>query len=203
MSAQKYAFEGYHEDKMARAVGRSLPISAKQSVEVCSYIRGRKVESAKVVLKNVIEKKLPVPYKRYNRSMGHKKGDISVGRYPVKTSKNILSIIESAEANAQFKGLNTSNLRIAHICAHKGSSQWHYGRQRRRQMKRTHIEVVVAEGAEEKSKISKKPSSAKEDLKKKDTYKKQNASKEKKEEEKSNDSKPGTEKETKNPEVKK
>lgn len=150
MSSQKYSIKGINEDHSAKAIGRSLPISTKQSVEVCSFIRNRNLQKAKGILAEVVGKKRPVPYKRYNRSMGHKPGNMSVGRYPVNTCKHILALLESVEANAQSKGLNTANLAIVHICPQKASKQVHYGRQRGTIMKRTHIEVVVEEKAEKK-----------------------------------------------------
>jgi len=131
---------------MARAVGVALPISFKQSVEICHFIRNRNVESAKKVLQSVIDKKAAVPFRRYNTDLGHKK-KIGPGSYPENASKEFIRLIESAEANAQFKGLSTSNLVIAHISAHKAGKAWHYGRKSRRQMKRTHVELVVEEKA--------------------------------------------------------
>ena len=41
------------------------------------------------------------------------------------------------------------------MAAHKASAPWHYGRQRRRKMKRTHIEIVIGE-KETKKKNQKK-----------------------------------------------
>ena len=72
------------------------------------------------------------------------------GRYPVKVSKHIIGFLNQVTANAQFKGLNTAHLIIAQIIVNKAGNQWHYGRQRRRQMKRTHIEIVVQEAKKSK-----------------------------------------------------
>ena len=134
---------------MARVIGLSLPISMKDSIEACNFIRKKNVESAKKALDNVVKGEQPIPIKRFNKNRGHKKS-IGPGKYPKKVSSEILKLIESVEANAQFKGLNTSNLSIKHISAQKGPKQWHHGRQRRRQMKRTHIEIVVEEKVEKK-----------------------------------------------------
>ncbi|MBU0757257.1 MAG: 50S ribosomal protein L22 [Nanoarchaeota archaeon] len=139
------------EENCAYAVGRSLGISTKKSVEVCNLIRGTTTEKAKNMLNKVILMQMPVPYTRFNKDTGHKKG-IGPGRYPIKTVKEILKIIESAEGNAQNKGLSTHNLKIVHISAHSASRPWHQGRQRRRKMKRASIEVVVKEQKEEKDK---------------------------------------------------
>ena len=71
------------------------------------------------------------------------------GSYPVTACKNILSLLKSAEANAQFKGLSTGNLIIKQASAQKGPSTFHYGRQRTK-AKRSHIELVLEEVKEAK-----------------------------------------------------
>lgn len=129
---------------MARAIGMTLPISFKQSVEICSTIKNKKTNDAKKMLQDVSAKKLAIPFKRFNSGIGHKKS-IGPGRYPEKASREIIKLIEVVEANAQFKGLNTSNLVIAHISAHKAPKAWHFGRKTRRKMKRTNIEIIVQE----------------------------------------------------------
>lgn len=144
MSTQKYAMQGYKEEHMARAVGRALPISTKKSVEICSFLRNKSVARAKAILNDAMDLKHAIPYRRYNRAMGHRPGPMANGGFPVKACGHILAILESAESNAQFKGLSTANLVVAHICAHKASNQMHYGRLGRK-MKRTHIEVVLEE----------------------------------------------------------
>jgi large subunit ribosomal protein L22 len=129
---------------MAIAKGVALPISFKHSVEVCRFIKNKKVNDAKKLLQNVISKKTAIPFRRYNWDLGHKK-KIGPARYPEKASSEFIKLIENVEANAQFKGLNTSNLIITHISAHKAGKAWHFGRKIRRKMKRTNIEIVVEE----------------------------------------------------------
>jgi len=145
---------------MARTIGLSLPISLKDSIEVCNYIRGKDVDEAKKLLENVTCEKQAVPMRRFNKDRGHKKG-IGPGKYPKNVCKEILELLEGVAANAQFKGLNTSSMLVKHISVQKGATQWHYGRQRRRQMKRTHIELVVEEQKKEKKKDVKKISKSK------------------------------------------
>jgi len=153
-----YTFKGYEKDRMARVIGRSLEVSLKQASEIGNFINGKTTEDSKKYLENVISKKAAIPFKKFNKGVGHKKG-MGPGRYPVKTSTAIKDLLESVEANAQFKGLNTSSLSIIHISANKAATQWHYGRQRRRQMKRTHVEIVVEETKKQKqeTKETKKP----------------------------------------------
>ncbi|MBI3026813.1 50S ribosomal protein L22 [Candidatus Woesearchaeota archaeon] len=149
-----YTFINYNSEHMARAVGLGLPISLKQSVEICNFIKNRNVIDAKKILQNVIDKKLAIPFRRYNWDLGHKK-KIGPGRYPEKSSKYLIKLIEDAEANAQFKGMSTSNLVISHISAHKSAKSWHYGRKSRRKMKRTNVEIVIGEKARTENKKDK------------------------------------------------
>ena len=140
----KYAYEEMKEN-MARAMGKHLDLSTKTAIEVANFLRGKTTAKAKAILARVFEYKQAVPYKRFTNGLGHKPGKgIAAGRYPQKASKHFLALIEQAEANAQAKGLS-SDLMIVHLAAQKGPTTWHYGRQQRRQAKRTHIEIVVQE----------------------------------------------------------
>ncbi len=132
------------KEHTAKACGKGLPISIKQSIEICNFIRSKELQKSKKLLQQVIGMKIPIPFKRFT-AMGHRKGNMAAGRYPIKACTNILHLLESAEANAQFKGLNTSSLIIDTIIPNKGAKAWHYGRQRRRQMKRTNIDIILKE----------------------------------------------------------
>ena len=147
--ANNYSAKDYNKENMARAIGRSLPISFKPSTEICNFIRNKSVNYAKEVLSRIIEHKQAIPFRRYNTNLGHKRR-IGPGRYPKKASMEILKIINSVEANAQFKGMNTANLVITHINANKASKAMHYGRKRSRWAKRTNLEIVVREKAADK-----------------------------------------------------
>ena len=129
---------------MARALGIALPISLKHSIEICDFIRGKKLQTAKKILEDVIAKKRAIPFKRFTEGSGHKKG-ISSGKYPVKASREILKLLNSVEANAKDKNLDVDDLVIIHIVAKKGYSRMRYGRRPWREAKSTHIEVYVKE----------------------------------------------------------
>ncbi len=121
---------------------KNLEISTKKSIEIANFIRYKNLDDAKNILQRVVKKKQPVPYKRHNKDIPHRKG-MMAGRYPVKTSKIILKLLNSVQANAQNKGLS-SNLFISQMIVNQGNKQMHYGRHRGK-MKRTHIKIVVKE----------------------------------------------------------
>ncbi|MBD3164877.1 50S ribosomal protein L22 [Candidatus Woesearchaeota archaeon] len=142
--AGKYSIKEYGEN-MARAAGRALPVSTKASVEICSNLRKKTVARSKNILKGVIALAKPIKFTRFTNGAGHKKS-IGAGKYPQKAAREMLKLLEAAEANAQFRGINTSGLVIKHISAYSAGNVWRYGRHRRRKMKRTNIEIVVEEG---------------------------------------------------------
>ncbi len=106
-------------DTTAKALGREMPVSPKFAREVAGMVRGMKLETAQRALEEVIEKKRPVPLKRYNKRVSHKAG-VGPGRYPVKAAKAILGVIDSAAMNAEYKGLDVSNMGIATISVSRG-----------------------------------------------------------------------------------
>src|SRR3989344_6706545 len=122
----------------AKVIAKDLPISWKQSVELCDFVRNNPLSKAKTKLQNVISMKAPAPYKKYVQSMPHRRGNMATGRYPIKAATHLLHVLNSAEANAEVKGLDVKNLIITKLIANKAGNQPHYGRNRRN-MKRTHI----------------------------------------------------------------
>jgi len=140
----RYAAINLNKEKTAKVLGVGLAISLKQSVEICSAIRNKPLEKAKQLLTDVTTGKTPIAYTRFNKDVGHKTG-MGPGRYPVKAAGEFLKLLQSAESNAQFKGLNTAHLIVQHALAQNASRPFHAGRKRRRRMKRAHIQIVIAE----------------------------------------------------------
>ncbi|PIN80783.1 50S ribosomal protein L22 [Candidatus Woesearchaeota archaeon CG10_big_fil_rev_8_21_14_0_10_30_7] len=132
-------------ENSAKALGTNLTISPKQSIEVCSFIRNRKLQVAKKMLEEVLTKTIAVPFTRYNKGLGHRKGNMASGKYPLKTCSQILKLLNSAESNAQNKGLNSNNLVITHINAHRGTRIQRHKRVGSTTAKLTHVEIVLEE----------------------------------------------------------
>ena len=139
------------DKQIARVKGNDMPISTKHAIEICNFIRGKKLHKSVEYLQKVSELKVAIPYTRMNRGVGHRSGHMGPGRYPEKAARHIIQLLNSLEANAQNKGLDVNALVIKQIIANKAAEPWHPGRHRRIKMKRTHIEIV-AEEAEKKQK---------------------------------------------------
>ena len=91
----KMELKDYNKETMAKVSGRALSISTKQAIVVCNFIRGKNVQKSKELLYDVVKKKIAVPFTRFNKGLGHKKG-MGSGRYPIKTSQTIVELLEFA-----------------------------------------------------------------------------------------------------------
>jgi large subunit ribosomal protein L22 len=139
-------------EKTAKASGREIRVSHKSAREVCKTIKGMMLDKAKTYLRDVIDKKKAVPFRRYTKKLGHRHGlkGAFAGRYPVKTAQQILRVLEGAEANAENKGLDVDRLRILHAAAYPGMKIKRYmsrahGRSSPKYETTTHIEIVLEE----------------------------------------------------------
>lgn len=101
--------------KTATANGRGLSISEKSSTVVCGRISGMNLQKAKGLLMDVLAQK---------RSLD--------GKYYTKTSFHILRLLNSAESNAEFMGLDGGRL----VVSASASEGFRYYRPRRFKMKR-------------------------------------------------------------------
>jgi large subunit ribosomal protein L22 len=144
--------EALDPEKTAKASGREIKVSHKHAREVCKKIKGMNLTIAKAYLRDVMEKKKPVPLTRYNKKVGHRHGLVKSfsGRYPIKAAAKILIVIEAAEANAENKGLDTERLRILHAAAYPGTKIKRampraHGRTSPKNETLTHIEIVLDE----------------------------------------------------------
>ncbi|MFV9630099.1 MAG: 50S ribosomal protein L22 [Methanosarcinales archaeon] len=104
----------------SKAIGHELHISPKHSREICRAIKGMRTGHARKYLDNVVALKQAVPFKRHNDSMGHRKGPMAAGRYPQKAAKEFIKILINAQANAEYKGIEPEDMKIAHVATKKG-----------------------------------------------------------------------------------
>jgi large subunit ribosomal protein L22 len=133
----------------SKALGIELSISPKKCREVCKELTGMKVEDAKKYLMDVAELKTPVPYTRFKMSLSPKPG-VGPGRYPKKPALAILRVIESAQSNAEYKGLDADNMKIKVATASRGRIEKSFmpraqGRSTPWNEQTTNIEIILEE----------------------------------------------------------
>ena len=114
--------EGIDPRKTAKAMAYELHISPKHAFEVCRTIKGKRVVEAEAYLEAVLEKRAAVPFKRHKKKVAHRKGleKWDAGRYPVRVSAAILTLIREAKKNAEYKGLDLELSRVWHAATKKG-----------------------------------------------------------------------------------
>ena len=150
----KISYQTYDGNLMAKAIGKNMPISLKNTVEILNAIRNKKVEYVLNYLDKVIAMEIPIPFTIYNRETAHKPG-MMAGRYSVKASFNIKRLVNACKKNAVDKGFG-EDLVIIHASAHKGTTVYKYGRHHGKKAKSTHVEIVVKEAISKENKDAKK-----------------------------------------------
>ena len=109
-----------YADDAVKASVREVDVSPKWAREVCKAIKGLTIEEARKLMEDVIARKRMIPYRRYKKKRAHHAQTKGPGGYPVKVAKIMLKLLDSLEANAEFKGLDVDRIRIVHAAAHKG-----------------------------------------------------------------------------------
>ena len=139
----------FDPDKTASAYGYELHCSQKDSINLARLIRGKKTEEAKKILQKIIDTKLSVPAIYHNKKRAHQKG-IGPASFPQKVAKYMLKTLENAENNAEYKGFDIENMKIAHVSTYggrviKGIMPRAHGRATDKNTKTTNIEIVLEE----------------------------------------------------------
>ena len=136
-------------EKSAKAYGYELHCSQKDSMNLAYALKGMKTEKAKKYLQEIIEMKRPLPAAFHKRKRAHQTG-IGAGSYPQKAAKYMLKILENAENNAEYKGFDIENMKIAHISAYTGRAirgimPRAHGRATDKNETTTNVEIIIEE----------------------------------------------------------
>ncbi|KAI9668513.1 MAG: 60S ribosomal protein L17 [Trizodia sp. TS-e1964] len=153
----RYAATQIQPTKSARARGAYLRVSFKNTRETAQAINGWKLARAVQYLKNVIEHKEAVPMRRYAGGTGRaaqgKQFGVTRARWPIKSAEFLLTLLHNAEANADTKGLDTSNLIVKHIQVNQAPKQRRrtyraHGRINPYMSNPCHVEMILTEEEE-------------------------------------------------------
>jgi large subunit ribosomal protein L22 len=151
MAKFKYAFQNFDSTRHVRASLREKQISHKHAREIAVAIKGLSIEKARDYLQNVISMKNAVPFRRYNKQVGHKSDPgVMSGRYPQKSATEFLKLLDNLESNAEYKGMDLDRLKIINATVHKGVLIKRFipramGRATPKNNVLTHVELVAQE----------------------------------------------------------
>ncbi len=147
-----YTFQGETGIKVARARGIELHISPKKTYEFLNAIRGLPVEKARTILEDALHLRRAVPFRRYNQETAHHTGT-GPGRYASKVAREILKVLQNAEGNAEYEGLDADRLFVKIAASGRGRigvavMPRAHGRSTAWNEQPTNVEIVLAERKE-------------------------------------------------------
>ena len=130
-------------NRLSVARATNVDVHVKACFEICRTVRGMTAGAAVRKLEKVLlidsdrpdirAKAEAIPYrlgsgnkkrKRSGPSMvGHRKGGMGPGRYPVKASRVVIKLLNSAmdDARHQHEDIDAEDMIITHIAAHRGT----------------------------------------------------------------------------------
>lgn len=146
-----YAFQNYDATKHVRSSLREKDISHKHAREIAVAIKGLSIEKARDYLQAVVNKERAVAFGRYNNQVGHRSDPgMMSGRYPQKSAKEFIKVLDNLESNAEYKGMDLDRLKIINATVHKGVLVKRFtpramGRASPKNNVLTHVELVAQE----------------------------------------------------------
>merc|ERR1712044_138369 len=131
--------------------------------ETAQAIKGMSLHRANTYLKNVINKKEIIPFRRFMDGVGrHAQANVfgtAQGRWPKKYAEFLLHLLKNAESNAEYKGLDADHLVIDHIQVNRAPHMRRrtyraHGRINPYMSSPCHIEVCLVEKEQQFSKVA-------------------------------------------------
>merc|ERR1711881_62236 len=151
---------------MGKARGSNLRVHFKNTRETAQAIKGKSLNRATTYLKNVINQKEIIPFRRFMGGVGrHAQSKVhgtSQGRWPKKSAEFLLHLLKNAESNAEYKGLDADHLVVDHNQVNRAPKMRRrthraHGRINPYMSSPCHIEVVLVEKEETFAKASAEP----------------------------------------------
>ncbi|CAF1020376.1 unnamed protein product [Rotaria sordida] len=150
----RYARTVENPAKSCKTRGAYLRVHFKNTRETANALKRMTLRRATRYLKNVVNKKEIVPFKRYNGGVSRKAQakafKVSQGRWPKKSAATLLQLLKNAESNADVKGLDVDHLVIDHIQVNRAPkirrrTYRAHGRINPYQSSPCHIELILSE----------------------------------------------------------
>merc|ERR1712014_116928 len=131
--------------------------------ETAQAIKRMPLHRATAYLKNVVEQKEIIPFRRFMGGVGrHAQAKVhgtSQGRWPKKSAEFLLHLLKNAESNAEYKGLDADHLVVDHIQVNRAPKMRRrtyraHGRINPYMSSPCHIEICLVEKEQAFSKAS-------------------------------------------------
>lgn len=152
-------------DKHAKACGNDIRVSFKNTYEAAKMMKGKTIEEVKKYFNDVLNHKRCIPFTTFNGGIGRTaqatEFKLTQGRWPEKSIKYLLCLLDNLEANAVAKQLNLKELIIKHVQLNRAApgrrrTYRAHGRVTPYMSQPFHIEVWAVENAKNVQKPEKK-----------------------------------------------
>jgi large subunit ribosomal protein L22 len=151
MARTGYSMQIEGED-IARAKANEVDISPKHAFEIARFIKRMRTDDAIEYLNRVVALEKAIPMRCYHKKVAHRHGLTGwhSGRYPQKAAKVFIRLLNAAQKNAEYIGLDAANLKIVHVMANRGRRHEAFfpramGRATPKNRETVNIEVIVKE----------------------------------------------------------
>lgn len=178
----KYSTEPVDASKAAKACGSNLRVHYKNTRETCQAIKGMSLKRANHYLKDVIAHKDTIPFRRFIHCVGRnaqaKVHGATQGRWPEKSCRFLLDLLQNAESNAETAGLDIDQLVVSHCQVNQAPKLRRrtyraHGRINAYMSSPSHIQLILAQrpevvkkaAASEDDKVNKRASKGQKQLK--------------------------------------
>merc|ERR1712007_128947 len=120
---KKYAREPPVKKNAVKAKGTDLRVSFKNTYNTAKAVRNMTLNDAKAYLNACLERQRCIPMRKYCGSQGRhaqaKEFGLTKGRWPTKSIKVVLGLVDNMIANANTKQLDAENLVVSHVQINK------------------------------------------------------------------------------------
>nr|CAI5842509.1 unnamed protein product [Callosobruchus analis] len=114
-----YSLKNFESGEIIRAKASNLTVKFKNMVEVASVIRNKTIARANAYLKNVLNHKECVPFRKFKSGIGKcpqaKQFKTVNGRWPKNAAKCMIDLLKNVVANCEFYGKDPADYIIGHI----------------------------------------------------------------------------------------
>jgi large subunit ribosomal protein L17e len=141
----------------AKARADDVRVHFKNTYETARAVKGLKLKRAIRYMEEVLEHKQCIPYRRHtshgSRASQAKVHGVTLGRWPEKSVRHVLSLLKNALSNAEHKGLDVERVAVTHVAVNRAVQGRRrtfraHGRIGPYLSSNCHIEFVVTEKAE-------------------------------------------------------
>ena len=106
-------------EKSIKARGKDVKAHFKNTYEAAKMMKGKTIQESRQYFQDVLAHKRCVPFQRFNGGVGRtaqaKEFKLTQGRWPEKSVRYLLSLLQNLEANANAKQLNVKDLVVRHV----------------------------------------------------------------------------------------